>query len=334
MWKLPTRGLLFSFSALIASLFLNSTLHSCQVPVFRYALERWSSEKYQVQILSQGTIGLEPTEWLESLESKSELLTAVELQRVDVSTSKDAELLQIWEKHVSDEERSSSSLLVVRYPGRFNSAIPAAIEKLTESSLPALLDSPVRQEIVKRLTAGHSAVWVLLKSGDATKDAVALQTLQAQLSHDAEHLQLPSAEELEVDDSILGKAKIPLQIKFSVVELDRSDTAERFFIESLLRSEEDLREYDNEPIAFPVFGRGIVLYALVGAGISPDVVGAASKFIVGPCSCQVKEQNPGFDLLLNCDWDGIVGNTLISSPVPTSDSPPRLLTIPPGKTKK
>jgi hypothetical protein len=106
-------------------------------------------------------------------------------------------------------------------------------------------------------------------------------------------------------------------------------------LNSLLNSEPDLHEYSDQPLAFPVFGRGIVLYALVGKGISPETIKSASSFIVGPCSCQVKEQNPGFDLLLSHDWDGAVGKQLISSASAqeTTDAPPRLLTIPSGKKK-
>jgi hypothetical protein len=114
----------------------------------------------------------------------------------------------------------------------------------------------------------------------------------------------------------------------------RDDPREKFLLNCLLKSEPDLSEYGQEPIAFPVFGRGIVLYAIIGKGITPEVISAATSFIVGPCSCQVKEQNPGFDLLLNFDWEAAVGDTLVSVPVGSVPTAPKLLTIPPGKTKK
>ena len=44
--------------------------------------------------------------------------------------------------------------------------------------------------------------------------------------------------------------------------------------------------------------RGVVLHALVGRGITPENIEDAHTFITGACSCVVKEQNPGFDLLL------------------------------------
>ena len=162
---------------------------------------------------------------------------------------------------------------------------------------------------------------------------MALQVLQDQLAIDAKRMELPSAEEMEISEAALAESKIPLRIEFSAISVSRDDPQEKFLVDCLLGSEPDLGDYAQEPIAFPVFGRGIVLYALVGKGISPEVIRSASAFIVGPCSCQVKEQNPGFDLLLDCDWDRALGSSLISSPVPSIDVAPRLLTIPPGKQK-
>ena len=62
----------------------------------------------------------------------------------------------------------------------------------------------------------------------------------------------------------------------------------------------------DEPIAFPIFGRGRVLYGLIGEGIASDVIDEASLFLTGACSCEVKEQNPGVDLLMSVDWDRLI----------------------------
>jgi hypothetical protein len=55
-----------------------------------------------------------------------------------------------------------------------------------------------------------------------------------------------------------------------------------------------------------VFGRGRVLYALAGRGINADNIREACEFLVGPCSCQVKEMNPGVDLLMDVAWSRLV----------------------------
>ena len=79
-------------------------------------------------------------------------------------------------------------------------------------------------------------------------------------------------------------------------------------METLLSSEPDLHGRD-EPMAFPVFGRGRVLYALVGAGVNADNVRHALDFLVGGCSCTIKRENPGVDLLLTADWSVITPTT-------------------------
>jgi len=139
---------------------------------------------------------------------------------------------------------------------------------------------------------------------------------------------------LDISPELLARVKIKLEIKFSLIQLKRDDPRERFLVDALIHSEADLAEYNEEPIVFPVFGRGIVLYALVGPGIDQENIREAAKFLAGPCSCQVKEQNPGFDLLFNTDWSVRIGSVMISQPIPGSDTAPKLLTIPPGRKTK
>ncbi|HCN79351.1 MAG TPA: hypothetical protein DIT13_19485, partial [Verrucomicrobiales bacterium] len=39
------------------------------------------------------------------------------------------------------------------------------------------------------------------------------------------------------------------------------------------------------------------------AELDDQALEEASMFLIGRCSCRVKDQNPGWDLLLNVDWD-------------------------------
>ena len=68
-------------------------------------------------------------------------------------------------------------------------------------------------------------------------------------------------------------------------------------------SEDDLREEKPQPMAFPIFGRGRALYALVGKGINNDTIDAAGADLTGPCTCTIKEQNPGIDMMgVRLNW--------------------------------
>jgi hypothetical protein len=44
----------------------------------------------------------------------------------------------------------------------------------------------------------------------------------------------------------------------------------------------------------------------VGKGIRPETIDEAAQFLIGSCSCQVKEQNPGMDIAMAVDWKQLV----------------------------
>ena len=41
-------------------------------------------------------------------------------------------------------------------------------------------------------------------------------------------------------------------------------------------------------------------------GIKSETIDKAATFLIGKCSCEVKEQTPGFDLLLAADWKALL----------------------------
>ena len=97
---------------------------------------------------------------------------------------------------------------------------------------------------------------------------------------------------------------MPLKIAFSIRRLSRKDPEEAVLRAMLLHLEEDLldEEFADKPMLFPVFGKGRVLPPLIAAGISEENALADCGYLCGPCSCQVKNQNPGMDLLVKADW--------------------------------
>ena len=89
-----------------------------------------------------------------------------------------------------------------------------------------------------------------------------------------------------------------------MLRVPRDDPPSSALVAMLIGSEPDLAER-TDPMVFPVFGRGRALLPLIGAGITAKNIHDSAAFLVGPCSCEVKEQNPGFDLLLAADWDDV-----------------------------
>jgi len=323
--------------ALLVLLSFALELRACQVPVFRYALERWSTDQYQVIVLHDQPLDAASKHALHALQtaskSKRNQRTVIQVRVVNLSkkdATLDPRLQKLWQSN-SDKEPQ----MLVYYPeaNAVGRAEPVYQAALNENNVASLLDSPLRQKLASHLAQGDSAVWIFVPCGDEKKDREAYKRLENQLAEDTKRFELPSAEELEVDERVLKETKVPLRIQFSILTVKLDDPQEQFVIKALLHSEEDLASFD-EPLAFPVFGQGRVLYCLVGKGINNDTIRAASSFMAGPCSCQVKNQNPGFDMLLQVDWNKVLGDVLISEPIDKPDRDgrtPTLLTIPPGR---
>jgi len=175
----------------------------------------------------------------------------------------------------------------------------------SEANAKVLADSPARKEIAERIGNGESAVWVLLESGDAKKDAEAAKFLDQRLAYLAGVMELPKLDQQDVKNGLVSIPGDGLRLSFSTLKVKRDDPAENALVAMLLASEEDLRSL-SEPMVFPIFGQGRVLYALVGKGIQVETIDSAAQFLIGSCSCQVKEQNPGVDLVMAVDWKKLV----------------------------
>ena len=175
----------------------------------------------------------------------------------------------------------------------------------SEANAAVLVDSPARKQIAERLREGESAVWVFLESGDATKDTEALKALEERIDYLGGVMNLPKLDDQDIKNGLVSIPGDGLRLAFSIVKVKRDDPAEAAFVAMLLASEEDLRGF-NEPMAFPIFGQGRALYALVGKGIRPETIDEAAQFLIGSCSCQVKEQNPGMDIAMAVDWRQMV----------------------------
>ncbi len=276
---------------------------ACSVPVFRYALERWPADDYDLVVFHRGTLVPQDQaalDWLERFESQSRHLCYANytVHTVNLGATLDESVRALW------EAQSDAVLpwMVVRCPNSFPEAGIVWSGRLDAAAAKRVVDSPLRQQTAERILKGQAAVWILLESGNKAQDDKAANKLQSELGKitrllNPASLVRDSARETWGDEG----AGSNQPIAFSMVRLSRSDPAERMLVNTLLASEADLRSY-AQPIAFPVFGRGRVLYALVGKGINEQNIGEACAFLVTGCSCAVKAENPGTDLLMLADW--------------------------------
>jgi hypothetical protein len=92
------------------------------------------------------------------------------------------------------------------------------------------------------------------------------------------------------------------KIDFAILTLNRNDPGEQILVNMLLGSERDLRKYEGQPMAFPIYGRGLIMYAIIGEGINTWTLTSAGEFLTGPTVGELKNQNPGVDMLMSVNW--------------------------------
>jgi len=284
-----------------------TALRACDVPVFRYALERWPVETYEVTVYHRGPLARQKSEVVETLKNHSQALVPysnfiVRDVDLELKPEPDPQVLEL------SPGADKPPYLVVRYPGWLKQERIIWSAALSAGSARGLIDSPLRQQIAEKILGGETAVWVLVESGDREKDDTAAGIIKKTLAGMEKKLRLP--------DAVTGvppQGAPDLRIDFSLVRLSRNDPEETFLIRMLTRSEADLEQYGSWPMAFPLYGRGRLLYALVGRGITEENVSEACAFLAGPCACEIKDSNSGMDLLILADWDEETGGSWVDA---------------------
>jgi hypothetical protein len=290
---------------------------ACSVPVFRYAIERWLPGPYEVLVFHQGPLGEGPRQALNEIKALAEGAN-LDVVTVDVNGRLDEEYKSVWEKYGKEKPLP---WVIVRSPETDVKAPPAWSAALDSARFKALVDSDFRQRIARKLVTGDSAVFVLLESGDDKADAAANKLLATELARLEKSIVLPAP----TKQGPQLRSPLPLQVSFAHLRLSRRNADEREFIDALLRCEKGL-DKERGPVVFVVTGRGRLLTALHGKDLKAAELEAVASFVCGACSCQVKELNPGIDLIFKARWDTIFDIELAPQP--------RELKLPSSATEK
>jgi hypothetical protein len=295
-------------AGVLGGLFLltSAPVQSCNVPIFRYALERWLPDAYEVFVFHRGPLAPEFRVLANSLElTASNGLANLTLVTVDLAGDVPSPLNALW----LAQTNATLPWLLVRYPPSAHAEQPVWAGPLHREAVQALVDSPARREMVRRLTQGDSAVWLLLGGKQKERDDAAADLLASESKKLEKSIRLPEA----VPDDPQMRAEVPLKVAFSVVRVSREDSQERMLVRQLLEVDPDFRARTG-PMVFAILGRGRALPPLSGAQISAEVLREVAEFIAGPCSCEVKAMNPGFDLLLAADWEALLEGRVVKEP--------------------
>ncbi len=256
--------------------FIVMTAHAaecCTIPVFRYALDRWEADKFRLLL--------------------------------PVSASGDA-ALQDALRPLRANGKANLEMVTSREDGQKESVLMSSKEggppvwqgDMDVKTLAELLDSPTRSEILKKILAGDSMIWVIVDSGSPL-DAAEAERIEKRLKFLEQVASLPIQDPND-PDSQLGPGP-PLKLKFTTLRLSLNDPAEKLLIRMLAGPAAE--EVGGGAFAAVVFGRGRVLGAWPLAVLDDTTLEDACMFLVGRCSCRVKGENPGWDLLMNVDWE-------------------------------
>ena len=312
----------------------SSRLIACNIPVFRYALERWNPDSTKVLIFYDGSLQNDDEALVTRFEMETTArggMTNAEVIRVNVSGAMGERERSCWNK-IQNDAKAKFPYVAVQFSLSNNRVVTPWHGPLSESSLQLLRESPSRSELAKRFLTGHSVVWLLVKSNDDAKNRIAKEMLEAELRILEKKIKLPDGIGLPGSELY---SEVPLLVKFSVLELDPKDPKEKLLV-NLFQGFESTQM--DEPLLVPVFGKGRALEVLPASQVDAPLIGDLTMFLCGACSCQVKERNPGFDLWMSVDWNRELFGESGEVPEPVStlarkSSTPKTIVIPPGKSK-
>ena len=286
---------------LIFTVCLNS-LFACNIPVFLYAMKYWNSGNYRLIIFHEEEFREHETLALDHLSSATNNSSFLNMRDTVIKvTSQEAEQIKL--KYQTD----ILPVMVLLYPEETGITETIWTGELTKANINNIISSTSRSEIIKNLLRGDAIVWLFLESGNKSLDQKFYKILTDNLNKLSDELSLPDTAFDIYGNPIDTYQPQDFKLSFSVTKLSVDNPSEEIFSKILRNSEPDLKFF-NSPMAFPVFGKGRTLYALIGEGINENTIRDGCNSIIGWCSCVIKEDNPGTDLLFSANWSDFIDN--------------------------
>ena len=322
---------------LVALVIIPVSVFACKVPVFRYALERWDVDRYTLVVMLNGEPDDEIAQAIQRVTEVSATDAAnIELQVIDVAKLSPQ---QQWQLENFDPTVETPRLQIF-YPERKGQRKLCWEGAFTNSTLDTWLSSPLRSKVADKLVAGASAVFVLVECEDAELNQKVAATLHLGVQQAMAEISIPEGviprfganeylqqhPEASLDDVL--RCDVPLKVDFEIDRLAFDDKEE----EALRAMGSGLAASSSGPWLIPIFGRGRMLDAIDAKELSVQTVMNACQYMVGECSCTVKTQNPGVDLLMAANWSEALGGDTVVIVDSQADLSPQLVEIPSGTT--
>jgi len=280
---------------------------ACDTPVYRYAMYRWMPAPYEVYYFHRGQPAKadEAVNALFAEDSKSTsvanvIFTAVDLARKDALDALPGPVKKAW------QARANTPLPAYAIWTPWGEEVFAG--KLDAAAARAMIESPLRSQIAKLLDQGHGIVLLVVNGSDAKENA-RVESATKQVIAKAASGEIgadPSTPPPEPGQKASGDgdaAPKPPALRLAFEKLDRTNANERWLLRMLMAMEPGLEKHAAEPMLFAVYGRGRVMPPGIGKEVTAETLFSLVSFLAGQCSCTVKDQNPGLDLLVKWDWE-------------------------------
>ncbi|HYW80680.1 MAG TPA: hypothetical protein VE890_13955, partial [Thermoguttaceae bacterium] len=329
--------------ALLLAAALPSPAVGCDTPVCRYAMYNWPRSPFYIVYFHQGEISEEDAAANKLLEEMGEIGPTgpnLAFKSIDVTDEEQLKLIPEFFNEARKELVKGDEPTHLIFPPWYTKPM---VERLDEAAVKQLADSPLRKRIGELFNEGSSSILMILTGPDeeanAKAEKAAAEVVKAAATGEVpmaededlyyEQAMQPESEEdaaAENDADTEGEQETeePAEpkLKVGVLKVARDDPDEQWLVRTLLSVESDLRDpgFEKEAMVFAIYGRGRAMPPYVGKGITTENLIECVAFLAGPCSCMVKDQNPGVDLLTTWDWDATA--EIIAKDDPSLDPDP------------
>jgi len=277
----------------VMALAVGKPVLGCSTPVYRYAMYNWASWPYYVFYFHHGA----PPEEDKAVNKLFEELPEADppanvmLTTIDVSKKEEFDRLpEVVRKAYQTHADGKQPLHLVMT----SRGVEMFAGRLDDATVRSMIASPKRTKLAELLGEGNAAILLTLTGPDAAENQRAEKVVN-------EVIKEVSAEPEETPDEYPDAPEEPLKV--AAMKVSRTDPAEKWLVRMLLVVEPDLHEFPKDAMIFAAYGRGRVMPPYLGKGINTDNLFDCIAFLAGACSCMVKQQNPGVDLLMQWDWE-------------------------------
>ena len=270
---------------------------ACKVPVYDYAKKFWNPDRFAVGVFYSGLLTKEQKSIIDNVELQNSRDSIYAIFRIDVTKEIPMPFRGVWNV-VKD---GSLPMLVMLYPDEvgvpdryaFKSEITAELDSI-------LFSSSLNKFIASQYDNQSINFWVMAHFGSEAKGAEIENMFLKEKNRVVKKL---SEQVFKLAmENVIEKKYAGLKVKAPFCKLDLS-SSQNTLLHSYLKNLFPKLFAKKTAFILPVYGRGRALGYIDRENIYYSNIYKTAEFLIGPCSCQLKSGNPGFDLPIPINWN-------------------------------